>query len=113
MIPSIFTPFTVQQLFPKEKTPEVDDKKVKATLITNIKCKTVFEMGQKTRVDDAVKYADSHYTRLSRKVETYEIDQMLFQMYQKGVKDGDLAQIATCYGFSFQKSGPMTTLNRL
>lgn len=135
-----FTPFTVQQLFPSDPHSANDDKKVKATEITNIKIKNVYDQCQEAIVnatlehnDNAVceyaaiahgynlnaaqEYASSHHTRLSRKVKRREIDQVLFSMRQKGMPTSELQRIAQIYGFNFverrSSGGVIVTINRI
>lgn len=99
-----FNPYTVQQLFPYTQQPEADDKKVKATTITNIKLQSLFNSNTSVDLGQAQDYAKSHYSRLSRKVEAHEIDHMLFSMYQRGISEIDLSKVAKCYGYQFQKT---------
>lgn len=94
-----FTPFTVQQLFPTGGQPEKDDRKVKAAKITNL----AFKNWQISNLTAAQHDANSHYARLSKEVKTYQVDQLLFSLYQTGIPDHALTEIASCYGYQFSK----------
>lgn len=95
----IFMSFTVQQLFPAIELSEKDDKRVQATTITN----SVFKTWGQSDLTLAQSCAKSHYERLCKKLETWQVDRLLLGLHQKRISDPGLTEIAKCYGYQFNR----------
>jgi len=91
-----FIPFKQEALFPDRKIGYLE---IKATEVTNI----IFQY-YKPEIEKARKCAEGHCQKLSKKVEMSELDEMLFELLQRGIPDADLQTISGIYGYSFSKS---------
>ena len=108
---SSFQDFSVSLLFPTSPLNERDEKKTKATKITNILLRT-WQISNLT-IDGARALTNSHYQRLLRTPNKNEIELELIKLQKDKIPLKDLRQVAACYGYQIIKDLPPIQINPL